>query len=164
MWSNFKELRQELEKRKATSVGGIMRDAVTVDEDLPLSRAADLIVNKKANRLVRSVPDLLCICESPAAPPVSAALAAWLLTHVLFVCRCLFARGMYDQMTANTPNSYNGLDTRCRLCQHAFSCIAPQLGVVKGLLPPTDGALMTFCAGPGGCGHPGPPSRRAVAR
>lgn len=61
MWSNFKELRQELEKRKATSVGGVMRDAVTVDEDLPLSRAADLIVNKKANRLVRSVPGLLCI-------------------------------------------------------------------------------------------------------
>ena len=61
MWSNFKELRQELEKRKATCVGGVMRDAITVDEDLPLSRAADLIVNKKANRLVRSVPDLLRI-------------------------------------------------------------------------------------------------------
>ena len=69
MWSNFKELRQELEKRKATCVGGVMRDAVTVDEDLPLSRAADLIVNKKANRLVRSLPDLLRISWSPVAGP-----------------------------------------------------------------------------------------------
>ena len=69
MWSNFKELRQELEKRKATCVGGVMRDAVTVDEGLPLSRAADLIVNKKANRLVRSVPDLLRMSWSPVAGP-----------------------------------------------------------------------------------------------
>lgn len=44
MWSNFGALRRELEKRKATHVGDVMREAVTIDEGLSLSEAADLIV------------------------------------------------------------------------------------------------------------------------
>ena len=33
-------------------MGDVMRDAVTINEDISLSTAADLIVQKKANRLV----------------------------------------------------------------------------------------------------------------
>lgn len=44
MWSSFGALRRELEKRKATHVGDVMREAVTIDEGLSLSEAADLIV------------------------------------------------------------------------------------------------------------------------
>lgn len=39
-------------RAQATHVGDVMRDAVTVNEDISLSTAADLIVQKKANRLV----------------------------------------------------------------------------------------------------------------
>ena len=53
MWSSFGALRRELEKRKATHVRDVMRKAVTIEQGLSLSEAADLIVQKKANRLAR---------------------------------------------------------------------------------------------------------------
>ena len=40
-------------------MGDVMRDAVTINEDISLSMAADLIVQKKANRLVGHLSLLL---------------------------------------------------------------------------------------------------------
>jgi len=81
MWSNFGALRRELEKRKATHVGDVMREAVTIDEGLSLSEAADLIVQKKANRLARprSGPGPARMCVAPPCQPCAAlAERAWL--------------------------------------------------------------------------------------
>ncbi len=70
MWSNFGALRRELDKRNATHVGDVMREAVTIDEGLSLSEAADLIVQKKANRLARPRsgpgPARMCVVALPA--------------------------------------------------------------------------------------------------